>query len=119
MKYTLTVGDVIDVPVRGSVKDGARTVDFNFTLQMKRLSSKDAREALDPDAGIAMRDVLTANVIGWRGQRLVQDEAGEPATFDAEALDCLLTLAGMEFVCFTAYLKAIQTGETAAGRRGN
>lgn len=119
MAFKLVIGDVLDVPVKGSLKDGSATVAFSFTLQMKRLALEQYRAAIDPDNGVLVRDFLVENVQGWRGQRLVLDEQEQPAEFSPEAFDCLLTLVGMEQTCFGAYMQALQVSDTAAGRRGN
>jgi len=119
MNFKLTVSDVIDVPVKGSVKDGSASVNFNFTLQAKRLPLDQYREALKPENAVLMREFLVDNVQGWRGQRLVLDADDQPASYSPEAFACLLTLVGMEEACSAAYLQAMQVGDTAAGRRGN
>lgn len=119
MAFKLVIGDVLDVAVKGSVKDGAATVPFSFTLQMKRLPVEQYREAIKPENDMLVREFLVDNVQGWRGQRLVLDDDEQPAGYSPEAFACLLTLVGMEQTCVTAYLQALQVSDTAAGRRGN
>ncbi len=119
MGFKLTIGDVIDVPVKGSVKDGSGAVTFNFTLQARRLPLAEYREVLKPESEVLVRDFLVDNVRGWRGQRLVVDDSDAPASYSPEAFGCLIGIVGMEQTCFQAYLKALQVSETPAGRAGN
>ncbi|MDP4300342.1 hypothetical protein [Leptothrix discophora] len=118
-KYRLVVGNVIDVPVKGVLKDGSRHLTFNFSVQARRLSLEELRDIATGRADGLLRDFLLDNIHDWRGQRLVLDEAGQHAAFSREALDCLLDLAGMEQSVYVAYMQALQIGETDAGRRGN
>lgn len=119
MAYKLTIGDVIEVAVKGSVQDGADKVSFAFTLRAKRLNTAQFREAFGPESQVLSRDFLLANVSGWRGQRLVLDDEGQPAAFSPEALDCLLSVVGMETICVNAYRDALIASHTPAGRAGN
>ena len=119
MAFKLTIGDVIEFPVKGSVKDGAGTVAFSFTLSARRLHTAAFREAFGPESQVLSRDFLLANVTDWRGQRLVLDDDGNPAAFSTEALDCLLGVVGMETLCVNAYRDALVASHTPAGRAGN
>jgi len=119
MAYKLTISDVIQFPVKGSVKDGALDVSFNFTMSALRLNTAAFRDAFGPDSKVLARDFLLANVSDWRGQRLVLDDDGQPATFSPEALDCLLSVVGMEALCVNAYREALIASHTPAGRAGN
>lgn len=119
MAYKIVISDQIDVPVKGSLKDGSGAVPFHFTLQARRVPQDEYREMLAPKSEVLIRDFLRDNVRGWRGQRLVLDESNAPAGYSPEAFDCLLNVVGLEWACFQAYLAALQVGDTPAGRSGN
>lgn len=119
MAFKLNIGDVIEFSVKGSVNDGARSIPFNFALQGRRLQTAEYRDVLKPDSDVLIREFLAENLTGWRGQRLVLDDADAPAAYSAEALACLLGVVGMEQTLFQGYLKALHVSETPAGRAGN
>lgn len=119
MAYKLTISNIIDVPIKGSVKDGGSSVSFNFTLCCKRLDTAAFREAFGPESKVLAREFLQSHVTDWRGQRLVTDDDGKPAGFAPEALDCLLDVVGMETICVNAYRDAVIASHTPAGRAGN
>lgn len=119
MAYKLTVGDVVEVPVKGALKDGARDVPFSFTIAAKRIPIAEYRSALGEGSDLTVREFLQAYVTGWRDQRLVVDDDGQPAPFGPEAFECLLSLVGMEQTILGAYLRALQVSDTSAGRGKN
>ena len=119
MAYKLTISDVIQFPVKGSVKDGALDVSFNFTLTGQRLNTAAFRDAFGPESKVLARDFLLVNVTDWRNQRLVLGDDGQPAAFSPDALECLLGVVGMEALCVNAYRDALVASNTPAGRAGN
>ena len=119
MALKLTIGDVIDVPVKGSVKDGGKDVDFRFTLQARRISTEAYREQFGSESELTKREVLEQHITGWKGQRLVVDEDDQPAPFSSEAFGLLMSVVGMEDTILMSYLKALQISETGPGRAKN
>lgn len=120
MGFKLSVSDVIDVPVKGTLTNASKRETFSFTLQAKRMTQAEYREVFGDGATALTRDVLQERIVGWRDQRLVlDDDSGQPASFSAEALDCLLTVTGMEFTVAAAYVKALVAADSLAGRAGN
>lgn len=117
--YKLSIGEFIDVPVKGTVKDGGRDIAFSFTLQARRITIEAYRAALGEGSDITVRDFLLEHITGWTGQRLVVDDADQPAAFAPEAFGLLLGLVGMEQTVLAAYLRALQVGETSAGKAKN
>lgn len=120
MAFKLVVGDVIEFSVKFTLNDGGkRAVQHAFTLFAKRMSQAALRDLLRDDARL-VSEVLHAQVTGWRDQRLVVDDAtGQPAEFGPEALECLLGLAGMGSIAYTAYLNALVLADTAQGKEKN
>lgn len=118
MGFKLTISDTLEVPVRFTVNDGGKTVPHSFSLLARRMDQQQLRDTLQDNARLT-REVLHERVTGWRGQRLVIDDVGEPAAFGPEAFDCLLSLAGMESIVLSAYLGALVAADTSAGRAKN
>lgn len=104
--YTLAIADQIELPIKFSVNDGGTAKSFAFKLKAKRMTQA-ALRAVFKDADILTRDLLTEQIVGWSGQRLVLDDDGEPAEFSAGAFEALLSLVGMENLVYGAYLKAM------------
>jgi hypothetical protein len=44
----------------------------------------------------------------WQGQQLVLDDEGKPAPFSFEALQLLLSMAGMANLCWHSYVQQVQ-----------
>ena len=118
MAFKLTVANVIDLPIKATVKDGDKSPEFKFNLQATRMTQAELREALN-DKELPTRELLLARITGWRGQRLVVGEDGQPAEFSAEAFECMLSLVGMELIVLNAYLKAVALADGAAEKEKN
>lgn len=116
MAYTLAVANVVELPVKFSVNDGGKTTPFAFHIRANRMAQDEIRRLLKDE--FPLRDLLLDQIVGWRGQRLVLDESGEPAAFSREALDCMMSLVGMEGVLAEAYLRGMGV-EAAAVRAKN
>lgn len=102
--YTLVIDDVVEFPVKFTLKSGKVSKPFAMTLTARRMAQDEIRQMLsDKERDIAdfLQDVLT----GWADQRLVLGEDGQPAPFSPEALAVLLNVAGVAAVCFGAYFK--------------
>lgn len=106
MAFRLVVADVVELPVKFTVNDGGKTNSFAFHLLAKRLAQDELRSLTLDDESRSVAEFLQERVIGWRGQRLVVDDAGQPAEFSQEAFACMLGLVGLAGVCFAAYIEA-------------
>lgn len=118
MPYKLTVADVIELPVKFSLNDAGKTQSHSFHLSAKRMSQESLRAVMD-DEGRKTRDLLQEQITGWRGQRLVVDDSEQPADFNADAFDCLLSLVGMEQIVLVAYLQGLSLADSQSGKAKN
>lgn len=119
-KYRLVIGDVISVPVKGTLQvDGGAELCFDFKLQMRRLPRQEFEGVIEPGSGHPVDSFVLSNTVGWSGQQIVLDEQGEPAAYSAEALDCMLTIVGMPQRIFQDYMQAMAISNTEAGRAKN
>jgi len=104
MAFTVVVDNVVEFPVKFTLKSGKVVKPFSVTITAKRLAQSEIKaEVQDSERDIAdfLRDVVT----DWADQRLVLDDAGQPAAFSPEALDAMLNVAGVASVMFKAYFK--------------
>jgi len=119
MGFRLAISDVIDVSVKLSVTDQGKRQQHAFVLLAKRMDAEPLREALN-DGALSVRGFLQERIVGWRDQRLVVDEdSGAPAAFSLEALDALLSVAGIEKLALDAYLVAVVAADGVAARAKN
>lgn len=110
MAFKLAIADNIDFPVQLDIADLGKRKTFKFHLQARRLSSDQARELVQGEgayAGVTVDEFLRSHIIGWREQRLVLDEAGQPAAFGADAFDAMLAVTAVSSVIYGAYLNAL------------
>lgn len=111
MAFKLVIANKVQVPVHGFYTD-ERSVErkFDFTLEMDRMDQAELKASLtsrSEDAAETVRRKTT----GWSGQRLVLTEDDKPADFSPEALDALLSIAGMGGHCWQAYLTKVMVHE--------
>jgi|CXWL01.1.fsa_nt_gi hypothetical protein len=118
MNYKLVIDDVIEFPVKFTANDAGKTVAFNFRLQARRIQSEEMRAILQ-DEDRVVKDFLHDKLVGWVGQRLVAGDDGQPADFSPEALDCMLSLFGMEGIIFSAYLRGVVLADGQAEKQKN
>ena len=102
MKFKIAIGNIVDVRVKFSMRDGAVDRDFSFTLTAKRVPPEEIEEQPSEQS---VREFLLANVTGWSGQRLVQTENGDPAPFSPEAFEYMIKQPGALAVIWSAYLR--------------
>lgn len=105
MAFKLAIGDRVAIKVKGNYVD-AESVErkFNFTLDCDRLATKELSAAIK-DPALSAEAFFRLHAHNWKDQRLVLDEAGQPAPFSPEALDMLFTISGMAAVCWQSYLE--------------
>lgn len=115
MAFKLAIANVVEIPVRFKVQDGGTTKTHAFTLIGDRLDQQQVRD-LAKDDETTVKELLMQRLTGWRAQRLVLDDSDQPAPFSPEALECLLSLPGMEMVAYRGYLQALAVADTSEGR---
>ena len=105
-KYTIAVDNVVEVPVKFTLKAGKVNKPFAFSLTATRIAQDDIVSKMK-DAEFKFKEGLIAMgvITGWEGQRLVLNADGSPADFDEDALDALLGVAGVAQMVYLAYLK--------------
>lgn len=107
---TLAISNTVEFSVKLSIKDGGVLKPFAFTLVATRLEQDEISAKLDNKEGLST-DFLKEVVTGWKGQRLVLDDEGQPAEFSPEGLAAMLRVTGLANVCFNAYLKEVVAKE--------
>lgn len=110
MSFKLTVGNVVEVPVKFDVQDGGRTVAHKFTLVCNR-ESQDRLDAL-PGSGTKASDFMLEVATAWRDQRILLGDDGKVADFSTEALEALFgLLPGVAMAAFNSYLANVGAKE--------
>jgi len=99
MAFKLAVSNIIHVPVKFTLKEGALNKQFSFTLTGTRKTP----EELEDQPEQTIKEFLLENITDWSGQRLVLTENGEPAPFGPEAFDYLLKQPGVLLIIWAAY----------------
>ncbi len=99
MSFKLAIANVIQVPVKFTMKEGAVNKLFSFTLTANRKTPEEVEE--QPEKTI--KEYLIENVTDWSGQRLVLQDNNEPAAFSAEAFDYMLKQPGLLLLVWQAY----------------
>lgn len=102
--YTLAIDDTVDVPVKFTLKTGAGTKTFAFSVQATRLEQNVINDRLS-ETERKVTDFMADVITGWSGQRLVLGPDGQPAEFSPDALAAMFRVAGVAQVLFSAYLK--------------
>lgn len=112
MAVKLAIADTIGVKVEGNtVDESGGDKPFKFVLVCNRLSQEKLRDEIANKDATSI-DFFKRHALGWRDQRLVTDDAGNPAPFSLEALELLFSISGMAGVCWSAYLaQVVATGK--------
>jgi hypothetical protein len=105
-KYTVAVGNTVEVPVKFTLKEGKVNRVFAFTLTAERLEQSDI-ETKVKEAEYKFKEALQSMgcFTGWSGQKLILDEEGKPAEFNDESFDALLGIPMVAAIVFQAYQK--------------
>jgi len=96
----LAVGNIAQIPVKITLKDGSVSKRFEFTLTAVRKSIETVR-----NGDISGRNFLLENITDWSGRIPVLDDNGEMATFSKENLEFMIDELLLENVLFTAYMR--------------
>lgn len=101
---TLAIENTTEVSVKFTLKEGKVNKLFAFTFTATRLDQDEIQERLE-DKERKVKAFMAEIITDWQGQRLVLDDAGQPADFSPEALEMLLNVMGVAVICFNAYFK--------------
>ncbi len=99
MSFKLAVSNIVQVPVKFTLKEGAVNKLFTFTLTAARKTP----EQIEEQPELTIKEFLLENVTDWSGQRLVLQENNEPAAFSKEAFDYMLKQPGLLLLVWQAY----------------
>lgn len=103
MSYTLAIEDIVEVPVKFTLKQRKADIQFSFSLTATR-QPQDVIEGWIADSNRKIKDILKEVVTDWSGQTLViKDE--KPAEFNKETFDAMLNVSGVAMRLYLAYLK--------------
>jgi len=101
MAFKLAVGNMVQVPVRFSLRDGA--LDKNYTLTLT--ATRHGPDDIAAMESVTVNDFMLAQVSGWSGTHPVLAEDGTPAPYSSEALAFLLKVPGVLDAVWLAYLR--------------
>lgn len=122
--YRLKLGRTLDVPVKFTLRDGAKDVPFTVTLTIKRLVLAEFTDLLDRVKAQTLEDraLLGELVLGWE-QSLVLGEDDKPAPYGAEALDTMCSVVGLQpelvRAVFDALTRSFSLSAQADAKLGN
>jgi hypothetical protein len=100
-KYTLSIQDTVEVPVKFTLKEGKVNKSFAFTLIATRQPQSVIEQWVKEESKI--KELLSDNVTDWHGQTLVLD-GDKPAEFSKDAFDAMLDAPGVAMRCYLSYL---------------
>ncbi len=101
MKFKTAVGNIVQIPVKLTLRDGTVDKLFAFSLTATRKTQAEIEETPE----LSVKDFLLDNTTDWSGQRLVLLENNEPAAYSREAFDYMLGQPGVLGVVWGAYQK--------------
>lgn len=99
MSFKIAVGNIVQVPVKFTLREGSVDKLFSFSLTAQRRTP----EEIDAQPELTIKEYLLENVTDWLGQRLVLLDNNEPAPFSREAFDFMLKQPGVNDVVWSAY----------------
>jgi hypothetical protein len=105
--YTLAIDDIVEIPVKFTIRSKGTAKLFTPTLTIKRINP----ESDESRSEQSIKDFMHENVIGWKDQRLVLDASGNPADFSQDALSIFFSAPGVTILCWNAYIKEIGAKE--------
>lgn len=121
-KFQLAIGDTIDFPIHLVLADRASTKTFKFHLLARRITADELNDQITPgtqEGDKQVPEVVKSLITGWREQRLILDEEGQPAEFSPEAFDAMLAVSGVANLVYVTYLKAVLASSGAKGLQKN
>jgi hypothetical protein len=118
MGIKLKIANVVEVPVRYTFNPGSsKQQEFRFFVTAERITEEEAASLVNGTSEASQESVanfLRRKITDWRNQTLVLDEdTDKPLPFSPEALDAMLSVAGLPMAMYMAYLKEV------AGKSGD
>lgn len=107
MSFKISIGNIVQVPVKFTLRDGSVDKLFGFSLTAQRRTP----EEIEAQPELSVKDFMLDNVTDWSGQRLVLTENNEPAAFSRDAFDFMLKQPGVLGSVWTAYQKQCASKE--------
>lgn len=105
-KYTVAVSDVVEVPVKFTLKEGRVNKPFAFTLTVNRIESEEFASRMEAVGFRFKEGLLDMKIItDWKDQRVILDEEGKPAEFCPEALEAMLSVPVVAQIVYQAIQK--------------
>ncbi len=99
MLFKIAAGNIANVPVKFTFKDGSVNKLFSFTLTATRRTP----DEIEQQGELTVKDFLLENASDWVGQRFVLAENNEPAPFSREAFDYMLKQPGVLKIVWDSY----------------
>lgn len=103
-QFKLAIENIVEVPVKFTLKEGKVDKLFAFTLLCDRLDQDEIGTVLEENEH-KVKAFMARVTKGWEGQRLVLTTDKQPAEFGTEALAVMLSAAGVAMTCYNAYGK--------------
>lgn len=103
MSFKIAIANIVQVPVKFTLREGAVDKLFSFTLT----ASRKTQDEMEGQPEQTIREFLLENVSDWSGQRLVLREDNEPAAFSHEAFEYMLKQHGLQGVIWSAYQRQV------------
>lgn len=100
--FKTAIGDVVQIPVKFTLKDASVNKLFSFTLTANRKS----QDQMDEQPEKTVKDFLFDTITDWSGQRLVLLQNNEPAPFSRDAIEfAFAKYPSLEGIFWAAYLR--------------
>lgn len=106
-KYTVAIGNNVEVPIKFTLKEGRVNKAFAYTLLAERREAADIEAAMKDNEYKFKEALLSLGcVTGWVGQKLILEEDGKtPAEFNDEAFGAMLSIPVVAAIVFQSYQK--------------
>jgi hypothetical protein len=107
MSLKIAVGNVVQVPVKFTMRDGSVDKLFSFSLTAERRTP----EEVEAQPELSVKDFLLDNVTDWSGQRFVLLENNEPAPFSRDNFGFMLMQPGVLGTVWLSYQRQCASKE--------
>lgn len=109
--FKLAIEDSVEFQVKLTIRSGRVDKSFPVTFFCDRVPTNDEITARMDACDNKYKEFLTGLVTGWKDQRLVLDQNDKPVDFSAEALDVMLSAAGVARQVFEVYVREVSAKE--------
>lgn len=110
MAFNIEIDDKVTFKVKGTINNAAgKPVAFDFAITANRLDTDEFKAAIERGDGEgSLIGFITDVATGWAG---VNDGAGKPVEFSADALGKVCRVPGMATLIFKAYTAEVGAKE--------